>query len=638
MQRKLSEIRNDVKKVADCRELFSQYFPENYHKTGNCVCPWHPDSDPSLEITRDKLFCYGGCSTDGKPKKRDAIDLMMLVGGLSNFAATLKLARDLNVPIEATTAGHGPKTRYALENASVVYDYHDLTGEIPFKVGRFPKPNSGKDFRPFTPNDRGQWTQGMKRVPRILYRLPELNEADPDLPVIFVEGEKDVDSVRELGFVATTSPGGSNGWNASVKDGAHEALKGRDVWLVGDHDQAGEQYVKGVAKTLDGVARSIRILTLPDLPEKGDISDFIETHGPDKTKEEVLSLARRTVPLRPANPRIEEMDTNELIETAIPPPNWIIKDILSEGLTMLSAKPKAGKSWMVHNLGLAIVNEIPALGHFPIVTSGKTLNICLEDTLGSAKERMEMIIPSNNRYGHRIACGWPSYDAGGLDELQKRLLNDPKIRLISIDTYAKFRGRKGQNDDSYAGELADLNELYQIATYFKVGILIVHHLKKSTTEDPLDQILGSTALAATCDSHLILVRKNDRQDMTAVLHAVGRRVHDTQFALSFEAGRWTYQGDPFELQMSAERREIRNILKFAGKPMKPVDIAALTEPKRHRRSVQKTLSRMSEAGEVIKGVAYGSYLLPPEDELYQPPRGVKEEPKEEQYEIDLEKL
>jgi hypothetical protein len=62
-----------------------------------------------------------------------------------------------------------------------------------------------KDFRQRHPGVRGEWI--WKKGPRqVLYHLPEVLEATI---VFVVEGEKDVETLRSHGFVATTNAGGA---------------------------------------------------------------------------------------------------------------------------------------------------------------------------------------------------------------------------------------------------------------------------------------------------------------------------------------------------------------------------------------------------------------------------------------------
>lgn len=59
--------------------------------------------------------------------------------------------------------------------------------------------------------------------------MPELLAADPTKPVYIVEGEKDADRLASLGFVVTTTSGGSNGkWTPELS----EPFAGRSVYIV----------------------------------------------------------------------------------------------------------------------------------------------------------------------------------------------------------------------------------------------------------------------------------------------------------------------------------------------------------------------------------------------------------------------
>ena len=76
-------------------------------------------------------------------------------------------------------------------------------------------------------------------------------------------------------MVATCNPGGAGKW----QDNYTAALAGRDVCILPDNDAPGEQHAEIVARALYGVARSVRIVRLPDLPNKGDVSDWLRGGG-----------------------------------------------------------------------------------------------------------------------------------------------------------------------------------------------------------------------------------------------------------------------------------------------------------------------------------------------------------------------
>ncbi|MCH8167158.1 MAG: AAA family ATPase [Proteobacteria bacterium] len=45
-----------------------------------------------------------------------------------------------------------------------------------------------------------------------------------------------------------------------------------------------------------------------------------------------------------------------------PPINWVVPDILPEGLTIFAGKPKVGKSWLALDMALAVAGGGSVLG------------------------------------------------------------------------------------------------------------------------------------------------------------------------------------------------------------------------------------------------------------------------------------
>ena len=153
------------------------------------------------------------------------------------------------------------------------YDYTDESGALLFQVVR----SAPKDFRQRRPNGKGGWTWSLGKTRRVLYRLPEVRDAVAGgRIVLIVEGEKDVNTLRELGFAATCNPGGANKWRTEYT----ESLRDADVVIIGDNDDPGRAHVAHVASSLHGVARRVRVLDLgktwSECQPKGDISDWIE--------------------------------------------------------------------------------------------------------------------------------------------------------------------------------------------------------------------------------------------------------------------------------------------------------------------------------------------------------------------------
>jgi hypothetical protein len=173
-----------------------------------------------------------------------------------------------------------------------VYKYHDQAGKVVFETVRFRDP---KDFRQRRKvNGKDVWN--LQGVALVLYHLPVLLAADTDQPVFIVEGEKDVEALSALGRLATTNPMGAGKW----RDHYTGHLQGRHVIIIPDNDKAGRDHAQKVAQSLHGRAASVKIVELPGLPERGDVSDFLASGGTVDQLDELAHKAPEWTPPRAA--------------------------------------------------------------------------------------------------------------------------------------------------------------------------------------------------------------------------------------------------------------------------------------------------------------------------------------------------
>lgn len=103
--------------------------------------------------------------------------------------------------------------------------------------------------------------------------------------IFIVEGEKDADNLVKLGVAATCNQGGAGKWRPEYT----VQLRGLDVVILPDNDEAGEFHAWKVRRELAHAARSVAILRLPGLPPKGDASDWIAAGG---TRDKLIAMAK----------------------------------------------------------------------------------------------------------------------------------------------------------------------------------------------------------------------------------------------------------------------------------------------------------------------------------------------------------
>ncbi len=211
-------------------------------------CPTHPDDHRSLSIDRSdeggvllKCFANSGCTQRGILKSLGFID----------------------EPIEK-------------KKIVATYDYTDENGNLIYQTVRyFPK-----DFRHRRPDpkDKTKWIWDLKGVEHLLYNLPALVLALSEAKTVFiVEGEKDVETLKRHDEVATTCSGGARSWKPQFTD----YFQASSVVILPDNDPPGWEYAEGIAKTLYGFAKSLKVVKLP-VNEKQDVSDFLETNTINK--------------------------------------------------------------------------------------------------------------------------------------------------------------------------------------------------------------------------------------------------------------------------------------------------------------------------------------------------------------------
>ncbi|MCK1400125.1 AAA family ATPase [Bradyrhizobium sp. 4] len=198
----------------------------------------------------------------------------------------------------------------------------------------------------------GAWVSGAPKGPKIPYRLPELRTSRHD-DVVIVEGEKDADNVAALGFTVTTNPGGAGKFPAELA----EYFKGKNVYILPDNDPAGEDHAKLVTETLHGIARTVRVVHLPGLAAKGDVSDWIEAGG---TVDDLADLMRHAPEIKPEEPlsRFKFETFSDL--KSLPPAEYLMDGWIPErSVGLLYGKWGSGKSFLGFDWCLHLAFGLP---------------------------------------------------------------------------------------------------------------------------------------------------------------------------------------------------------------------------------------------------------------------------------------
>lgn len=239
-------------------------------------CPFHQDKSPSLGVNvKTGLWtCYAGCGGGS------VIDLIAKLDGKTP-ADVLRALGDSEKaegwkPAPSSKSGTtGQETTKATPSGEAVkpklvktYDYRNAKGDLVYQACRL-EPKSFRQRRP-APNstpEKPLWFWNMEGVERVLYQLPKVLKTVK--PIFICEGEKDCDTVTELGFVGTCNVGGAGKWLDAYAD----VLAGKEIVLCGDNDKPGKEHMDTVLESLAGKAKSVRVVSVPS-PHK-DVTDWL---------------------------------------------------------------------------------------------------------------------------------------------------------------------------------------------------------------------------------------------------------------------------------------------------------------------------------------------------------------------------
>jgi hypothetical protein len=307
---------------AEIADYYRARVPGLKQKSGgewHAPCPIHQGQDPNFSINPEtgQWFCHSQCGQGG-----DIFDLeeALYGGDFPTRKAEIFRLVGRSEPTKPTKPSNGGWREEAR------YPYTDENGDLLYEVVRYRRPDGSKTFVQVRPSgieragttdpersggvptgglvvglDKGKYmpdalksrTNGKptwKRVsdqldfdgaeyrfrecPRVPYRLAKVLAADT---VFLPEGGKDVATLEDWGLVGSCNPGGSGG--SHLYGGWLDYFRHRHIVILPDNDAPGRKHAAAIAEHLLPVAASLRIVELPGLPAKGDVTDWKQAGG-----------------------------------------------------------------------------------------------------------------------------------------------------------------------------------------------------------------------------------------------------------------------------------------------------------------------------------------------------------------------
>jgi len=511
------------------KTFFEKYLTE-IKKIGGCeyaaLCPspGHNDTSPSFNFSNQtgQFFCHG-CGIKG-----DIFHFYAILNNLdvkSDFDKVLRgICDDFGIP-------WNPKRKKNREQRKIVktYNYVNADNKLLFQAVRY----DPKDFSQRQPDGKGGWIKNIKGVDRVLYRLPEVLKAKE---VLIVEGEKDADFANKLltkylpksDITATTCPMGAKKWKPEYS----ESLRDKNIVLLPDNDPEGREHMETVRDSLKNAAKSIVWLDLPNLPPKGDFSDWVQTCRDDKMKpgqvaDDLMLQIQNTKPYF-EKPKISTISLIEIASAEIEE-NPLIDGLVDEKESLIvSASSGVGKSLLVNQIALELGNPpVKGLwGIFPIPKQARTLIVQSELSFNSMNKRLKKLFDGNPEFKEGAQSVYTLKTESDIrfpgvlteSDFQNLLiekLSEVNANLLILDPLISYH-EEDENDSS--GMRKALDCLTGVCDTANVSTIVVHHFNKK------NESRGATAIRDWACNMLLLdvVERNQSSAILKITHDKSR--------------------------------------------------------------------------------------------------------------------
>jgi len=512
-------------------------------KTGSgwvALCPAHDDKKHSLSVGQggDKvlIYCHAGCS----------LEAVLEAAGLQ------KKDLFLNGPGEA----QGKRSQVVK-----VYDYKDQAGKLVFQVCR----TEPKGFFQRRPDG----SPGLAGVKPVLYNLPAVNAAvKNNQPVYIVEGEKAADALQAQGLTATNCPMGAGKWRSEY----NQALADATIFILPDNDKPGREHAAQAADSLNGTAAAVHVIELPDLPEKGDVYDWLQAGN---TAQQLQQLANNSPgweagqKLNGPKPILTQMSTIEP-EAVI----WLWQRLIpSRKVTLMEGNPGEGKTWAA----LQLAADVSAGGKLPNPETGipdlevgpaNVIYMSAEDgpadtlrprldAAGANCENIYLFDSGINEEGKPIGVTL------GDVEMIENALKDVRPALLIIDP---IQGFLGAGVDMYRSNETRplLAALGKLAEKYNTAVICIRHLTKANSSKAIYRGMGSIDFSAASRSILLIGRDPDNPEKRVIIQtknslgptagAIGFEINDGGFYWTGSSSLTTaniFKDEPDEEEKSA---------------------------------------------------------------------------------------
>lgn len=495
---------------------FLARFPE-HRKNGKgfvVLCPAHNDHTPSLYIedVGDKILvkCRAGCDT------RRAVEL----AGATMPELFEKHWSKSNGSHEGRPSTGGRGQGWPTGTIDEYYDYTDENNITLYQTVRWRDPKDFRQRRPKhlhrDPGESAQYIWNLDGVRMVLYNLIEVIAARRYGHRIYVtEGEKDAKNLKSLGLTATTTAlGASSPWLPVYTD---QLAGAAEVILLPHNDEPGRKKALQIRDAICDYVGCVKVLDLPDVPDKGgDVSDWIAKGG---TKDQLEQLADQATPHITPSQRLTsiKMALDTFVEKPFRKPRSLLGEgLVSEGdLFFLYGRPGLGKTYFTLQTILELAQGKGVCGLAPPENGPLRIGVLeLELTAYWLQQRiLKMIGDGPRAFLRQIEVVARPELMGAFDLITDdwkalhRWCQESALDVLFIDALSRAHTRNENQSVDFGPVLQRLDDVR-----FQTGTAIgcIHHEPKMTGDakerDDMDALRGSARMQSDPNTLIRLVK------------------------------------------------------------------------------------------------------------------------------------
>jgi DNA polymerase len=324
---------------------------------------------------------------------------------------------------------------------------------------------------------------------KIPYRLPELLAGITAGRVVLIpEGEKDVETLVELGFVATTNSEGAtpvdakkSKWTPELNKWFHGATR---AYILEDNDDPGRKFAREKVDALRGIISDIRIVSFPDVPQGEDVSYWIKELG--HSKEELLARCKAAGP-----PQDEaELESVRASDVTMRAHEWLWPNRFAKGkIGVVAGLPDEGKGQALCYIAARVTRGLPwpiTEGHCPL---GNVVILSAEEdpadslvprlaAAGADLDRVHIVKMVRSRDENGQECKRMFSLVDDLEKLRRKIVEVGDVMTVLIDPITAYLGI--DEIDSYRDTdvRAVLGPLKELAEEKRIAVITVMHFNK----------------------------------------------------------------------------------------------------------------------------------------------------------------